>query len=143
VAPFLLSRLHNAEKGVFMYSFKRSAALAVTLLFIATPCLAEGNAFKTFFQDAFYGGLTGGLVGAAVMAFTKKPGTHLDYIGYGAAGGVLVGAAYGAVITTRSLVEVENGKVRFAVPTIRPEIRDASKGQTSYIARAELVRGSF
>jgi len=127
-----------------MYNLKRSAALAVTLLFIATPCLAADNAFKTFFEDAFYGGLTGGLVGTAVLAFTKKPGTHLDYIGYGAAGGVLVGAAYGAVVTTRSLAEVDKGTLRFSLPTIRPELRESnSKGQTSIIATAELFRGRF
>jgi len=126
-----------------MNNLKRGAALAVTLIFIATPCFAE-NAFKTFFEDAFYGGLTGGLVGAAVLAFTKQPGKHLDYIGYGAAGGVLVGATYGAVVTTRSLAEVENGKVRFSMPTIIPELREAnSKGQTSIIATAELIRGKF
>ena len=127
-----------------MYNLKRSVALAVTLLFIATPCLAAENAFKTIFEDALYGGLTGGLVGAAVLAFTKKPGTHLDYMGYGAAGGVLVGAAYGSVVATRSLAEIENGTVRFSMPTIRPEIREAnSKGQTSIIATAELIRGRF
>ena len=126
-----------------MNKLKRGAALAVALIFLATPCFAE-NTFKTFFEDAFYGGLTGGLVGAAVLAFTKKPGTHLDYIGYGAAGGVLVGAAYGAVVTTRSLAEVENGGVKFSMPTIKPELREAnSKGQTSIIAMAELIRGRF
>lgn len=77
-----------------MHQFKRSAVVALTLLCIATPCFAEESGIKTLFQDAFYGGLTGGLVGAALLAFTKKPGTHLDYIGYGAAGGVIVGAAY-------------------------------------------------
>jgi len=127
-----------------MNNLKRGAVLAVTLLFIATPCLAADNAFKTFFEDAFYGGLTGGLVGAAVLAFTKQPGKHLDYVGYGAAGGVLVGATYGAVVTTRSLAEIENGRVRFSMPTIMPERREAnSKGQTSIIATAELIRGKF
>ena len=127
-----------------MFKLKRSAAVAVTLLFIATPCLAADSAFKTFFEDAFYGGLSGGLVGAALLAFTKKPGTHLDYLGYGAAGGVLVGAAYGAVVTTRSLAELDNGWVKFSMPTIKPEIREAnSKGQTSIIATAELFRGRF
>jgi ABC-type Co2+ transport system permease subunit len=127
-----------------MHKLKRSAAVAITLLFIATPCLAADNAMKTLFQDCFYGALTGGLVGAAVLAFTKQPGKHLDYIGYGAAGGALVGAVYGAVVTTRSLAEIENGKVKFAVPTIRPELREAnSKGQTSIIATAELLRGTF
>jgi len=127
-----------------MNKLKRGAALVVTILFIATPCLAADNAFKTFFEDAFYGGLTGGLVGAAVLAFTKQPGKHLDYIGYGAAGGVLIGATYGAVVTTRSLAEVENGRVKFSLPTIMPELREAnSKGQTSIIATAELIRGKF
>jgi hypothetical protein len=106
--------------------------------------MAADSAIKTLFQDAFYGGLTGGLVGAAVMAFTKKPGNHLDYIGFGAAGGVMVGAAYGAVVATRSLAEVENGRVKFAIPTIRPEFREPnSKGQSSIIATAELIRGKF
>ena len=128
---------------MYQLKLKRGAALAVTLLFIATPCLAE-NSFKTFFEDAFYGGLTGGLVGAAVLAFTKKPGTHLDYIGYGAAGGVLVGAAYGAVVTTRSLAELDSGSLKFSLPTVIPELREAnSKGQTSIIATAELFRGTF
>ena len=127
-----------------MHKLKRGAVLAVSLIFLATPCLAAESAFKTLFQDAFYGGLTGGLVGAAVLAFAKKPGRHLDYIGYGAAGGVLVGAAYGAVVTTRSLAEIENGRVKFSLPTIRPELREAnSKGQTSIIATAELIRGRF
>jgi hypothetical protein len=127
-----------------MNSIKRVTALMVTLLFIATPCLAAENTFKSFFEDAFYGGLTGGLVGAAVLAFTKKPSTHLDYIGFGAAGGVLVGAAYGAVATTRSFAELKDGHVKFAMPTIIPELREAnSKGQTSIIATAELFRGKF
>ena len=127
-----------------MHMLKRGTVLAITLLFIATPCLAEENAFKTFFMDSFYGGLTGGLVGAAVLAFAKQPGNHLDFIGYGAAAGVLVGATYGAVVTTRSLAEVENGKVKFSLPTIIPGIKEANtKGHTSIIAMSELIRGKF
>lgn len=134
----------TAEKGIYMYRLKRSAALAVTLLFIATPCLAAENSFKSIFQNVFYGGLSGALVGAAVLVFTSQPGKHLDYIGYGAAGGVLVGAAYGAITTSRSLAELKDGEVKFAIPTIVPELREAnSKGQTSIVATAELFRGSF
>jgi hypothetical protein len=127
-----------------MHQLKRSVVVALTIVCMATPCFAEESGIKTVFQDAFYGGLTGGLIGAALLAFTKTPGNHLDYIGYGAAGGVIIGAAYGAVVVTRSLAELENGKVRFAVPTIRPELREAnSKGQTCIIATAELIRGTF
>jgi len=127
-----------------MHSLKRSAVLAITLIFLANPCLAAEDTFKSVFQDLFYGGLSGALVGAAVLAFTKHPGDHLNYIGYGAAAGVLVGASYGAVTTTRSLAEVENGEVKFAMPTIIPELRDHdSKGHTTIVATAELIRGRF
>ncbi|OGU07569.1 MAG: hypothetical protein A2075_18805 [Geobacteraceae bacterium GWC2_58_44] len=127
-----------------MYSIKRGALLAITLLTIANPCYAAENAFKTIFQDVFYGALSGALVGAAVLAFTEHPGRHLDYIGYGAAAGVLVGATYGAVTTTRSLAELENGEVKFSMPTIIPEIREIdSRGHTTIVATAELIRGRF
>lgn len=126
-----------------MYRLKRVAALAVLLVFTATPCLAAESTFKTIFQDIFYGALSGALVGAAVLAFTDKPSDHLDYVAFGAAGGALVGATYGAVMTTRSLAEVQNGEVKFSMPTIIPEIRDTPAGHTTIVATAELLRGRF
>jgi hypothetical protein len=127
-----------------MNKLKRCIAIVVTLVFMATPCLAAENAFKTVFEDSMYGGLAGGLVGAALLVFTKKPVDHLDYIAYGAAGGVLVGAAYGVLTTSKSLAEIENGKVKFAIPTIKPEFREGNvKGQTTLVAVAELIRGKF
>lgn len=127
-----------------MYSLKRSVVLAFLLIFTATPCFAAENTFKTIFQDVFYGGLSGALVGAAVLAFTNHPSEHLDYIALGAAAGVLVGATYGAVTSTRSLAEVENGQVKFAMPTIIPTLREIdSKGHTTIVASAELIRGRF
>ncbi|HBA86523.1 MAG TPA: hypothetical protein DCZ75_00645 [Geobacter sp.] len=127
-----------------MKNLQRCVIIAVTFIFMANPCFAAENTFKTFFEDAFYGGLTGGLVGGALLVFTKKPLDHLDYVGYGAAAGVIVGATYGAITTTRSLAEVENGRVRFAMPTIKPEFREGStRGQTTLVATAELIRGKF
>lgn len=127
-----------------MRNLKRTVAIVVTLLSIATPCLAEENAFKTIFEDAFYGGLAGGLVGAALLAFADKPGDHLQNVGIGAGVGVILGATYGAVTTTRSLAEYENGKVKFAMPTIHPEFREGNvKGQSNIVAMAELLRGKF
>lgn len=127
-----------------MKNLKRTVAVVVTLLCMATPSFAAENALKTVFEDALYGGLAGGLVGAALLAFADKPSDHLNYIAVGAAGGVLVGATYGAVTASRSLAEYENGKVRFSMPTIRPEFRDGNvKGQTTLVAMAELLRGKF
>ena len=73
-----------------------------------------------------------------------SPSDHVDYIAFGGAGGVLVGAAYGLAKTTRSLAEYENGKVKFALPTVIPTLKENSAtGQTSIVFNAELVRGTF
>lgn len=119
--------------------------LAVSILAsMNLPCYASDNAFKDTFESAFYGGLAGALVGGALLVFTKHPKDHLDYMGYGAAGGILVGATYGIVKTTRALAEYDNGKVKFALPTIMPELREnASTGQTSLAFNAQILRGKF
>jgi hypothetical protein len=131
-----------------MKNYKRMLMMLFAAIFSITwaaPCFAVESAFKELFQDSFYGGLTGSLIGAAVMAFAKRPGNHLEYMGYGAAGGVLAGAAIGAFRIAKSLAEMdEQGKVRFAIPAIIPDFRDAnSKGQTSYVINADLLSGKF
>ena len=105
------------------------------------PCRAAENAFKEVFTDSLYGGLSGTLVGAAVLAFAKKPGDHLDYMAYGAATGVLVGAAYGV---GKAMVEMEHGKVTWSMPTVIPDFGDTnSRGQTPVTVVAKLLRGKF
>ncbi|OGR29850.1 MAG: hypothetical protein A2X83_04575 [Desulfuromonadales bacterium GWD2_54_10] len=116
----------------------------VSILSTATSSFASDNTFKEVFQDAFYGGAVGALVGAAFMAFTKKPADHLENIGYGAAVGVLGGAAYGITKSARSLAEIDNGRVRIAMPTIIPDLVESSSNkQTTITWRAELLRGTF
>ena len=105
------------------------------------PCQAAESAIKGVFTDSVYGGLAGTLVGAAVLAFAKKPGDHLDYMAYGAATGVLVGAAYGI---GKAMVEMDNGRVKWSMPTLIPDFQDTnSKGQTAIMVMAELLRGKF
>ncbi len=130
---------------MFMYNKMIIKVFAVICIISwSAPSFAEESAFKETFTDALYGGLTGALVGAAALAFTKKPSKHLDYIYYGAAGGVLVGATYGIVRSSKALAELENGRVQFAMPTIMPEIVEASaKGPTSLMITTEIIRGKF
>jgi len=117
---------------------------AILLLCFNTNYFAAESGFKEVFNDALYGGLAGGLIGVAILAFTKKPGNHLDYMSYSAAVGVIAGSTYGLVKLSRSLVERENNKVKFAMPTIRPDVLDKnSRGQTPVIIMAELIRGKF
>ena len=130
------------------YKRKVQAVLsAMVLFFWAVPCSALESAFKETLQDALYGGVAGTLVGAAVMAFTKRMGSHLDYMGYGAAGGVLVGAVVGLATPTppsKSLAMVEKGKLHFTIPTVIPEFKDAnSKGQSGYVINADMLGGKF
>jgi len=146
-----MPRLHyNEGKGedeVLMKKMRRLVEMLLSALLLCAwtaPCLAADSAFKEVFEDSFYGGLTGVLVGAAVMAFTSKPGDHLEYLGVGGAVGVLGGATYGVVKTTRSLAAVEDGKVKFAMPTVIPNIQDASgRGPSALVIRTEIFRGKF
>ncbi len=130
-----------------MNNFKRVVMVvlsAVLLTSWSVPCSAEDSAFKNIFENAFYGGLAGTLVGGALLAFTKKPGDHLDYLSVGAASGVLAGAAYGLVKSSRAFAEIDNGTVKLAMPTIMPEFQEANaRGASSVMFKAELIRGKF
>jgi hypothetical protein len=110
----------------------------------SAPSFAASE-IRDVFEDAFYGGLAGTLIGAACLAFTKTPGDHLDYMGYGAAGGVLAGTAFGIFkVTRRAIAEYENGRVRFAMPTVIPDLQEASsRGPATLALKAELFRGTF
>lgn len=83
---------------------------------ISAVSYAEENAMREVFRDGFYGGLAGALVGGAFLAFKDEPGDHLNYIAYGAAGGVLAGTLYGMASVSRAFAEVENGKVYVNLP---------------------------
>ncbi len=130
-----------------MKKLKKTLAIVFAISMLTSwsaSCYASDNPFRDTFESAFYGGLVGTLVGGALLAFTKRPSNHLDYLGYGAAGGVLAGAAYGVIRSAKSLAEYENGKVKFALPTIIPELRESpSTGQTSVCFNAQLIRGRF
>ena len=116
----------------------------VSLLGATSSAFADDNAFRDTFQSAFYGGAAGALVGAALLAFAKKPADHLNYMGYGAAVGVLAGTAYGVTKTARSLAYIENGKLRIGMPTIIPDLIDSpASRQITVCWRANILRGTF
>jgi hypothetical protein len=129
-----------------MKFFPRLAALLTLCAMFASASVAcaDDNVFRETFQDAFYGGAVGALVGAAILAFTKKPADHLDYMAYGAATGILAGAAYGLTKSARSLATIENGNVKIAMPTLIPDLVESpSLKQTVICWRANLIHGTF
>ena len=127
-----------------MISRMRKLTITITAVLLtvwSVPCHAVESTFKGIFTDSLYGGLTGTLVWAAVMAFAKKPVDHLDSIGYGAAVGILAGAAFGV---GKALVEIDNGKVKISMPTVIPDIQETNnKVKMPILITAELLRGRF
>ena len=129
-----------------MKQFNRiiSIMTLVSILCASTSAFADDNAFRDTFLSALYGGAVGALVGASLMVFTKKPADHLDYMGYGAAAGVLAGTAYGVGKASRALASIENGNFRIAMPTIIPDmVESPGTRQMTFAWRAEILRGTF
>jgi hypothetical protein len=116
----------------------------VSLLSSTSSALAADDTIKEIFVDAFYGAAIGAVVGSAFIIFTKHPEDHLMNIAYGAASGVLVGTAYGVAKSARAFAEVENGRVKIALPTVIPElVVSPVSGQTKVAWKADLIRGTF
>ena len=133
-------RVNSMKRFIKMAAFLR----ILSLLSVSTSAFADDNTFRDTFQSAFYGGAVGALVGAALLVFTKKPADHLDYMGFGAAAGVLAGTAYGVGEATRALASIENGKFKMGMPTIIPDlIESPSTKQTTICWRADILRGTF
>lgn len=129
-----------------MKRFKKIFALMtlVAMLGLTTTAFADDNAFRDTFQSAFYGGAVGALVGAALLVFTHKPADHLDYMGFGAAAGVLAGTAYGVAKSSRALASIDNGNLKIAMPTIIPDLIESPLTKQTVVSfRADILRGTF
>ncbi|MDD2309295.1 MAG: hypothetical protein PHH91_06900 [Desulfuromonadaceae bacterium] len=129
-----------------MNQLKKLVAIMTLAVLLTTTssAFAADDTISEVFTDAFYGAAIGGLVGGALLVFRSKPLDHLNYIAYGAASGVLVGTAYGLAKSARAFAEVENGRVKIALPTITPELVTVPGSGRSTIAwRADLLRGTF
>ena len=113
----------------------------ISLIAVLSIMIFHGAAFAMetegdiVFRDSLYGAAIGGLLGAAVYAIDSN---HLgEKIGGGVLVGTLGGLFYG-LSETRSLAEIEDGKVKFAVPT--PVIQETNRG-TQY--SASLLKAKF
>jgi hypothetical protein len=99
--------------------------LALTL-FTAGPALAAESRGSVVFTDALYGAGIGGLVGGAAWLIDQSNAGAK--IGTGLVVGTVAGLVFG-VADAQSLVQVENGDVKLAIPTPRVEPHD---GQVTY-----------
>jgi len=130
-----------------MKRFKKIVALTTLVAMLGTTTSAfavDENVFRETFTSAFYGASVGALVGAALMVFTHKPADNLNYIGFGAAAGVLAGTAYGVAKSSRALASIDNGNLKIAMPTIIPDLVESpATKQMNVSFRADIFRGTF
>ena len=116
----------------------------VSLLSTVSSAFAADDTIREVYTDAFYGAGIGALIGGALMVFSSHPSDHYNNIVYGAATGVIAGTAYGLAKSARAFAEVENGRVKIAVPTIVPELLvSPSSGRSTVAWKADLIRGTF
>ena len=93
-------------------------------------------------DDALYGAGVGGLVGLGLMLLSNKPLDHRDYITRGVGIGIIAGAAYGVMRSSRSFATLEDGQIHLGVPTPELAVIETLEGFDLGI-KTNLISGSF
>jgi len=121
--------------------------LGMTIAIVAAVGLAAPQAkavdieVQTVFEDAMYGAAIGAAIGLGAMLLTDKPSDNWDYIVKGTGVGILGGAAYGMYVSSRAMAQIEDGKVKVAVPT--PKFRRAPSNPDALAMQVDLISSRF
>ena len=126
-----------------MLKFAVLGCCAIAMI-ASSPTSARAADFEvqTVFEDALYGGAIGALVGAGFLLISSQPSQHWDYITTGAGVGIVAGAAYGVVSSSRAFAQIEDGKMVVGVPTPRLSLQEAS-GSTTLALETDLMKMNF
>ncbi|MDX8410400.1 MAG: hypothetical protein R8K46_00810 [Mariprofundaceae bacterium] len=118
------------------------AIAMVAALGIAAPqAKAVDFEVQTVFEDAMYGAAIGAAVGLGAMLLTDTPTDNWDFVLRGTGIGILGGAAYGAYVSTRAVAQIENGKVKVAMPT--PQFRRSPSNPNALAMQVNLISSNF
>jgi hypothetical protein len=130
-----------------MNLIKKTFVITLLLLFAVFSSRARAEETVRYtLNNALYGGVLGGLIGAAVLLLTDEPDDHLGYIPTGAGVGVLLGAAYGIATSgvIESIAEVEDGVFTLQMPTMsRVEVFDRNSNKRELISSVNLLSFKF
>ena len=101
----------------------RTIALLVLSLVLLTPWRADaaGGGGEVVFTDALYGAAVGGLIGGGAWLIDQNDAGVK--VGTGLVVGTVAGLIFG-VADAQSLVQIEDDKVKFAMPTPQVQPRD-------------------
>lgn len=130
--------------------------LILVVILSATFCLTTGNCYaaeaeveKTTSLSKSIGiGVGVGLaIGGAAILITGDDSRSLEYLAAGAGLGALGGAAYYGYIAPKmgdSLAEIDNGKVKISLPSIKVTyMREKLEGSVEVIRSVALLRIKF
>ena len=117
---------------------KKMISVLIVIVFLTVSSAFAESKSGIILKGTAYGAVIGGLVGASVWILTDID-DNFDYTLKGAAVGALAGTAYG-FYEAESFATIENGKIKFAMPTIKtksyynsPDVRTS----------ADLVKVNF
>jgi hypothetical protein len=133
-------------KKRILSKIKVVVVISVPLLFSCNiPCSAGENPDKEVEKNVSQGGLKDKVMGAAVIAFTRRTGDQPDYLSLNKIDGVGTRTPFGFAFckTNRSLCTIEKGRATFGIPFIIPDFRDKTVKGTALVISAEIIRGEF
>jgi len=124
-----------------------SVLLLIALCLTSSRAMADDSLAHTI-KSALYGGALGGLVAGAVILITDHPGDNLGYIPTGIGAGILLGTAYGIatsdVLHDRAFGELEGGKFKLNVPTVKSSSTFDKKTDTyEMVESVDLLKVHF
>jgi len=116
--------------------------IAAMLAFMPVQAHAGDYEVANVMDDAFYGAGLGGMVGLGLMLLSDKPTNNWNYLTRGVGFGIIAGAAFGVYRTSRSLAQMDNGEIKFGVPTPQLAFQETPTGLDMMVS-TDLFQGSF
>lgn len=120
--------------------------ISVPLLFSWNiPCSAGDGAEKEVEKNLSLAGLKDKVMGAAVIAFTRRTDEQPDYLSLNKidGGGARTTFGFAFCKNNRPLCTIEKGRATFGIPFIIPDFRDKTVKGTALVISAEIIRGEF
>lgn len=116
---------------------KKVIIVSVLLLFAITSSAfaAIETQGDVVFRDALYGAVIGGILGGAF--YVADQDNFAQKVGIGVLIGTVGGIAFG-VMETRSVVELKNDEIKFALPTPVIQERDGDIMYSTSIVKVNL-----